>query len=177
MDQLIRAVASNVRALRTARGLSLNELAAASGTGKGTLSRIESAQANPTVETLYALADALGVPFGSLVTESTRIEHVRAADLPSVRGTVQAKLLTQAANASLVEALEIDFPHGQTRRSNPHPPGVVEHLFLIEGRLRAGPREATVELETGDVLRFPGDTPHSYEALDGPARAIVLMAY
>ena len=103
-------MASNVRALRTARGMSLNELAAASGTGKGTLSRIESAQANPTVETLYALADALGVPFGSLIQETTRIEHVRAKDLPRVRGAVEAKLLTQAANASLVEALEIVFP-------------------------------------------------------------------
>ena len=89
-----------------------NELAAASGTGKGTLSRIESAQANPTVETLYALADALGVPFGSLLTETTRIEHVRAADLPRVSGAVEARLLTQAANASLVEALEIVFPRG-----------------------------------------------------------------
>jgi transcriptional regulator with XRE-family HTH domain len=177
MDQLIRAVASNVRALRTARGLSLNELATASGIGKGTLSRIESAQANPTVETLYALADALGVPFGSLITESMRVEHVRAAELPRVGGGVEARLLTQAANSSLVEALEIVFPHGQTRRSNPHPQGVIEHVLLIEGRLRAGPNDATAELDTGDVLRFPGDVAHSYEALDGAARAIVLMAY
>ncbi len=129
------------------------------------------------METLYALADALGVPFGSLIQETTRIEHVRAEDLPRVRGTVEARLLTQAANASLVEALEIVFPAGRTRRSNPHPPGVIEHVLLTEGRLRAGPADATVDLDAGDVLRFPGDVPHSYEALDREARAIVLMAY
>ena len=82
-----------------------------------------------------------------------------------MRGTVEAKLLTQVANASLVEALEIVFPHGQARRSNPHPPGVIEHVLLTEGRLRAGPTDATVDLDAGDVLRFPGDVPHSYEAL------------
>jgi hypothetical protein len=54
---------------------------------------------------------------------------------------------------------------------------VIEHVMLIEGRLRAGPAEATADLDAGDVLRFPGDVPHSYEALEGSARAIVLMAY
>ena len=54
---------------------------------------------------------------------------------------------------------------------------MIEHVLLTEGRLRAGPTDATVDLDAGDVLRFPGDVPHSYEALDGAARAIVLMAY
>jgi transcriptional regulator with XRE-family HTH domain len=177
MDRVIRAVAANVRTLRTARGMSLGDLAAASGTGKGTLSRIEAAQANPTVETLYALADALGVSFGSLTTSGPRVEHVRAADLPAVSGAVEARVLMQASGARLVEALDIVFPAGQTRSSNPHPVGVVEHVLLTEGRLRAGPEGGLVDLDAGDVLRFPGDVPHSYAALDGAARAIVLMAY
>jgi XRE family transcriptional regulator, regulator of sulfur utilization len=179
MDQVIRAVAANVRALRLARGMSLNELATASGTGKGTLSRIEAAQANPTVETLYALADALGVPFGSLTAvRGPSVEHVRAADLAVVSGAIQARVLTQATGAKLVEALDIVFHAGQTRSSNPHPAGVIEHILLTEGRLRAGPAGAEVDMDTGDVLRFPGDVPHSYTALDGkPARAIALMAY
>ena len=90
------AVAANVRALRNARGLSLGELADASGTGKATLSRIEAGQANPTVETLFALADALGVPLGALTADrSAAVQHVRAADLPRVSGAVHARVLTQ----------------------------------------------------------------------------------
>jgi transcriptional regulator with XRE-family HTH domain len=179
MDRVIKAVAENVRSLRTARGLSLNELAAASKVGKATLSRIETGEANPTVETLYALADALNVPFGSL-TASTgpHVEHIRAEDLATVTGAVHAKVLTQAAGARLVEALEIVFPAGQTRRSNPHPKGVIEHVLLTEGRLRAGPEGAERDMQAGDVLRFPGDVPHAYTPLDDrPARAIALMAY
>jgi transcriptional regulator with XRE-family HTH domain len=179
MDHLIKAVAENVRGLRTARGMSLNELAAASKVGKATLSRIEAAEANPTVETLYALADALNVPFGSLTASAgPQVEHIRAQDLVTVTGGLEAKVLTQAAGARLVEALDIFFPAGQVRQSNPHPKGVIEHILITEGRLRAGPQGAERDIDAGDVLRFPGDVPHSYAALDDkPARAIALMAY
>jgi transcriptional regulator with XRE-family HTH domain len=173
------AVAANVRALRAARGLSLGELASASGTGKATLSRIEAGQGNPTVETLFALADALGVPLGALTADrAAAVQHVRAADLPRVGGAVEARVLTQVSGGALVEALQITFPAGEVRSSQAHPPGVVEHLVLTGGRLRAGPAGATVELDTGDVLRFAADVPHEYAALDGePAGAMLLMAY
>jgi transcriptional regulator with XRE-family HTH domain len=174
-----KAVAANVRALRSARGLSLGELAGASGVGKATLSRLEAGQANPTVETLFALADALGVPLGALTADrAAAVQHVRAADLPLVSGAVQARVLTQISGSALVEALEIGFPAGEIRASQAHPPGVVEHLMLTSGRLRAGPAGASVELDTGDVLRFAADVPHEYEALDGEsAGATLLMAY
>jgi quercetin dioxygenase-like cupin family protein len=106
------------------------------------------------------------------------VQHVRAADLPVVGGGVEARVLTQVPGGALVEALEIAFGAGHVRSSQPHPAGVVEHLLLTHGRLRAGPVGATVEMETGDVLRFAADVAHEYAALDDqPARAIVLMAY
>jgi transcriptional regulator with XRE-family HTH domain len=179
MQEVIRAVAANVRALRAARGMSLGDLAAASGTGKATLSRIEAEQANPTVETLYALADALGVPFGALAADTApAARHVRARDVPHVGGSVEARVLTQIAGGALVEALDITFPVGHVRSSGPHPPGVSEHVLLTRGRLRAGPLDAPTELDVGDVLRFAGDVPHSYAAIgDVAAQAVVLMAY
>jgi transcriptional regulator with XRE-family HTH domain len=175
----IRAVAANVRALRVARGMSLGDLASASGAGKATLSRIEAERGNPTVETLYALADALGVPFGALTAEAApEARHVRAVDVPRVGGSIEARVLTQIAGGALVEALEATFPVGQVRSASPHPAGVTEHLLLTDGRLRAGPVHALTDLAPGDVLRFAGDVAHQYAAIgDQPARAIVLMAY
>ena len=46
------ALARNLRRLRVARRWSLGDLATATGAGKATLSAIENARANPTVETL-----------------------------------------------------------------------------------------------------------------------------
>ena len=159
--------------------MSVLELSRRSGVARNTIAALERGEGNPTIDTLYALADALGVPFGSLTaTTGPQVEHIRAQDLTTVTGALHAKVLTQAAGAKLVEALEIYFPAGQTRRSNPHPKGVVEHILLTEGRLRAGPQGAERDIDAGDVLRFPGDVPHSYSALDAkPARAIALVAY
>src|SRR4051794_41897992 len=58
------ALARNLRRLRVARRWSLGDLASATGTGKATLSAIENARANPTVETLAALA---GAPEGDIL--------------------------------------------------------------------------------------------------------------
>src|ERR1700759_4422891 len=62
-------LAANLRRLRIARHLSLSELARATTMGKATLSGIENGRANPTVETLAALAAALRVPIGELLEE------------------------------------------------------------------------------------------------------------
>src|ERR1044071_3360718 len=69
VDDFVRAVAANIRALRRDSGLTLAELAAASGLGKSTLAQLESGRANPSVETLWAIAAALKVPFSRLVAE------------------------------------------------------------------------------------------------------------
>ena len=173
------AVAANVRALRAVRGLSLGELASASGTGKATLSRIEAGQANPTVETLFALADALGVPFGALTADrAAAVQHVRAADLPRGR---------RRRGGARAHAGPRRRPRGGAGDRVPRRPGPLV-AAAPAGRGGAprpharpparGPAAATVEMDTGDVLRFAADVPHEYAALDGePAGAMLLMAY
>lgn len=60
---------ANLRALRETAGLSLSELARRSDIAKGTLSQLESGTGNPTIETVFSLSNALGVPVSSLLTE------------------------------------------------------------------------------------------------------------
>jgi transcriptional regulator with XRE-family HTH domain len=67
VEDLVQVVADNLRRLRVERGVSVSELARRSGVGRGPLTGLEAGRANPTIETLWALADALGAPFGDLV--------------------------------------------------------------------------------------------------------------
>ena len=69
VDLFVRTVASNIRRLRQEANLTLAELAGAAGLGKSTLAQLESGKANPSVETLWAIAAALRVPFARLVEE------------------------------------------------------------------------------------------------------------
>src|SRR5207248_5334175 len=65
--ELRRRVGDTIRRALEARGLSLGELARASHTSKATLSALEAGRANPTLETLWALAAALQLSLGELV--------------------------------------------------------------------------------------------------------------
>ena len=70
VDDFVRTVAhEHPRASARRPDLTLEELSTAAGLGKSTLAQLESGKGNPSVETLWALAAALRVPFGRLVDE------------------------------------------------------------------------------------------------------------
>jgi transcriptional regulator with XRE-family HTH domain len=169
MDDLNAIVAANVARLRAREHLSLGALATRSGVGKATLSRLEAGQGNPTIETLYALADALSV--------SAHAVHVRAADAPELEGALRAKVLDRIYGVGLSELLTFTVPAGQRRVAEPHAPGVEEHIVATHGRLTVGPLSAPVTLEPGDLLVFAADVPHVYEAGDEEVRALAVMTY
>jgi transcriptional regulator with XRE-family HTH domain len=181
VDGFVRAVAANVRTLRQQADLTLAELAAAAGLGKSTLAQLESGRANPGVETLWAIAAALQVPFGRIVEEERpSLRVVRARDVPAMHSAETpgwaGRLLAASHRRSTFDLYSLDLEAGAVRHAEPHHPGVVEHLVLVTGRLRAGPQAGPVDLDAGDLVTFSADVPHVYEALD-TAHAVLLMAY
>src|SRR5438045_1732858 len=89
-------LASNLRRLRIARHLSLSELARATSISKATLSSVENARANPTIETLGALASALRVTLGELLEElapgDVRVVRARAGRPEAQDGMARRRL-------------------------------------------------------------------------------------
>lgn len=67
MDERIKAFGAAVREARLAKGLSQTKLAAMIGTDQAAIARIEGGKHNAGVGTCIKIADALGVPFKSLV--------------------------------------------------------------------------------------------------------------
>lgn len=181
MGGVVQMVARNLRRLRVERGVSLSELSRLSGVGKATLSGLEGGGGNPTIETLWSLADALGVAFGELVAEPEpppRVQVRRAADGAQVPGAgAGVRLVERLVGRNVVELYEFRLEPEGVREARPHSPGVLERVFVTEGVMLAGPRGEAVELSVGDSVRFPGDGPHSYAAGLGGARALVLLEY
>ncbi|TVT16979.1 helix-turn-helix transcriptional regulator, partial [Amycolatopsis rhizosphaerae] len=78
-------IAAALRRERARAGLSLTELARRAEVAKSTLSQLESGTGNPSVETLWALGTALGVPFSRLVDPpGTAGRLIRAGEGPAV---------------------------------------------------------------------------------------------
>jgi transcriptional regulator with XRE-family HTH domain len=156
-------LAANLRRMRIARRLSLSELARATGMSKATLSSVESGRSNPTVETLAALAGALRVSLGELLEEPPlgEIRVVRAGHLERV----------EEGGVALSERAW--DPHA-LEEPEPAPPGTRAGVYVLEGKLIAGPVERLTELARGDYASFQIDVPHVYETERMRARALVL---
>lgn len=178
---LVEVVAANIRALRGQRGLSLTELAHKAGVGKATLSNLESGNANPSIETLWAVAAALGVSFSQLIEpRAPEVRVVRAGEGIRVDAedvVMRATLLTSSHRRVAFELYSLELEPGATRDAAAHTPGVVEHVLVTSGRLRVGPEEAPVELGAGDLASFAADDRHGYEALEPGTCAVLLMEY
>ena len=180
VDTFVRTVAANVRALRTQAGLTLAELATAAGLGKSTLAQLESGKANPSVETLWAIAAALQVPFARIVEETRpSLKVVRAADVPPMHSAETpgwaGRLLTASHGRGTFDLYALDLDEGAVRHADAHHPGVLEHLVVVVGRLRAGPQSEPVLLEAGRhghlrgrrPARLRGARDHALRAVDG----------
>ncbi len=181
VDTFVRNVAANVRSLRTQAEMTLADLAAAAGLGKSTLAQLESGKGNPSVETLWAIAAALEVPFARIVEEHRpALKVVRAADVPAMHSAETpgwaGRLLTASHGRGTFDLYALDLEEGAARHADPHHAGVVEHLVVVSGRLRAGPQTGPVLLASGDLLIFGADVPHVYEALE-TTHCVLLMAY
>src|ERR1041384_4360548 len=122
-------IAASLRRERERVGLSLSELAKRAGIAKSTLSQLESASGNPSVETLWALGVALDVPFSRLVEPSRpKVQVIRAGEGPAVyseRADYVATLLASCPPNARRDIYLISAEPGSVRESEPHMPGVV----------------------------------------------------
>ena len=174
-------IAAAVRRERERAGLTLTELARRAGLAKSTLSQLEAGTGNPSVETLWALAVALGVPFSQLVAAPPPpVQVIRAGEGPRLRSEQAdyvGALLAAGSRHARRDLYIIELGADTVREAVPHIPGSVEHVVVGAGRLRAGPQESRVELAPGDYASFPGDVPHQYEGLAAGTWAVLIMEH
>ncbi len=91
---------------------------------------------------------------------------------------VRARLLDahHLPDGTAVEVYHLHLAASADRTSPPHGSGVVEHLLVTSGRVRAGRRGAEAVVTVGDGLRWVSDAEHSYRALDGaPVDAVLVI--
>jgi transcriptional regulator with XRE-family HTH domain len=178
-------LAANVRRVRIARHLSLSQLARATTMSKATLSGIESGGANPTVETLAALAGALRVSLGELLEQPPlgEIAIVRAAagavvrdGAPPRRPLGELRTGAVGAAAAAVELCELVLAPRESCEAPARASGARACVYVRTGKLLAGPVERPSELARGDYASFPADVPHCFEALRDPVKALLAIA-
>jgi transcriptional regulator with XRE-family HTH domain len=173
-------LARSLRAARKARGLSLDAVAGLSGVSRSMVSQIERGESSPTVATLWNLTQALQVDFAGLLEAkpATGIEVTRAQAAPVIEGRGQGlrlRILSPAEAVGKHEVYDLMFATGGELVSEAHSTGCREHLTVISGALSVVSGSEQSLLSAGDTARYPADRPHAIRAVDGAARAILIV--
>jgi transcriptional regulator with XRE-family HTH domain len=177
----LQVIAASLRRERHRSGLSLTEVARRAGIAKSTLSQLESGTGNPSLETLWAICVALDVPFSRLLDPPLpHTQVIRADEGPTVSASeadYQATLLAGCPPGARRDVYRIQAEPGHARVSQPHMPGVTEHVVISAGRALVGVVAEPVELGPGDYISYPADVPHVFEALEPRTRAVLLSEH
>jgi transcriptional regulator with XRE-family HTH domain len=178
------AIAANLRRLRTARRMSLATLAARADVAKATLTNLEQGRGNPTIETLWSLALALGVAFSDLLEDrrETATLVVRAQRGARVRGStpggqLDLRLVDRIERGGLVEVFDMFLPASTEHLGSPHGTGVIERVFVHAGTITVGPAGDPITLGPGDYARYSGDSPHVYTSAGEDVHGMLLVGY
>jgi transcriptional regulator with XRE-family HTH domain len=175
-EQDLKALlARNLRRARVARRLSLSELARATQLGKATLSEIEAQKANPTVETLRLLAQALRMPVGELLEDPDE-DDIRLVRRPrGAQAASERRAVDRFSASGAIEVVELALPAHHHEDLAAGPPGAREELYVVQGSLVAGPPERATELSAGDWASFPADIARQFIVGRSATRALLML--
>ena len=181
---LTLTIAARIREHLDQGGGTLEKLADFTGVEQKILRQIAKGERSPSIHLLWKIANALGVPFGSLLgapapAGATIIRKEKASVLSSCNGGFKSRALTSFGSHPLVEIYELTIAVGHTERSQAHAPGTTENIHVTKGALEiTSGREPPYRLAEGDAVHFDADVPHSYANVgDTEAVAHLVLAY
>ncbi|GII87293.1 transcriptional regulator [Sphaerisporangium siamense] len=166
-ETVTAAIASNVRAQRAHRGLTLDALAARSGVSRGMLVQIEQCRTNPSVSTLTRIADALGVTVARLVevSDTPVVRVVHATDVATLWRSDKggsARLLVGSDAPAILELWDWTLGPGEHHDGDAHPAGTREMLTVLEGELTLTVYGGAHVVGRDEAVLFSADRPHRY---------------
>lgn len=155
-----------IQRLRKAYKMSLGDLSEQSGVAKSIISQIERNETNPTISTVYRLSQALDTTIEEVLKTGKSdafIEHQARAAVPLLESEDGLCRLAIAGPLNLVDHLQwYDF-HGKpggVLDSDPHPPGTIEHLYVVAGVVEVSVDGDSRTAKAGEALRYHADRPH-----------------
>lgn len=156
-------LATNLRLLRTARGLTQSQISAQAGLPRATWAHLETGSANPTLSVLSRAAMALRVSLEELLGGPRHAGRFYPAGSLPLRTPGRAKIRRLLPDPIPGVDLErIELSPGVRFVGTPHTPGTREYLTCERGSLELTVAGESWTLGAGDVIAFRGDQRHSY---------------
>ena len=155
-----------LKKIRTAKGLSVSELARRAEVSKSMISQIESGHANPSVETMQAIARALQEPMFLFFMQegeslSTIVRKDRRVSFKIPGSEIERQLLTYDLNRALAMLLYRIPPGAQSSPTPGSHPGE-ECALVVSGELTVLLQDQVHTLQAGDTIYYESRLAHLY---------------
>ena len=160
-------VATSLRELREARGISMRTLATKSGLSANALSMIERGKTSPSVSTLYKLADALGVSITAFFGAENKKKQIvflksdERTHMSFTRGVFEG--LGGAQFSGRVEPFMLTLESGASSGTRSIVHAGHEFVFCLRGKLEYFVDKQFFQLEAGDSLLFSSKLQHKWK--------------
>jgi transcriptional regulator with XRE-family HTH domain len=181
-DNLTAALSRRLRQLRTERGLSLRAVAKTAQVSPSLLSQIERGEASPSLLSLVAIADALGVRPGHLLEDPDHHEERSPVLRRDQRRVIEDRLCRREYLMHLddpyLEVAELHLPPGGSSRPSLAAHSGRDYGIVIEGSAVAELSTRRELMQTGDYIAFGAEIPHRLvNESDHDTRLIWIIAH
>ena len=155
-----------VQRLRKAYNLSLSELAEQSGVAKSIISQIERNETNPTLATIWRLAQALDVSIDRVLQgaeDEAFVAKSSKADTPilvSDDGRCRLAIIGWIKTVEWLQWYDFSADPGGVLESDAHQRGSIECLSVRDGELEIEVAGTVDRARAGETLRYRCDRPH-----------------
>jgi len=182
MDTSIHVIGRTIKKLRLNQGLTLEELAEKSGCTPGFISQLERNQAVPSITTLFAIAEVIGVKvkdFFPDITNPAKVVRQKERGNFKIEGSSTGySLITTKFPHSALQAFILTFsPSKQALPTDEYRAHLGEEfIYILEGELRVWIGDTYYDLSSRDSVYFKSTTRHLLEnRTDYPAVAISMI--
>lgn len=181
MNQVNELIGNNLKRLREERGYSIGRLSEIVGVSKSMLSQIEKGETNPSVGTIWKIANGLKVSFTSLLNEeNSGIKVIRKNQIKTIQEEKDFYTLRPYFPYSPDKKFEIysvELEGDAKHLSEAHVKGVEEYFIVTEGEFEVTLGIEAIHLKTGDAVTFTADKEHSYINMNNKKASGVIMLY
>lgn len=178
-------IGRNIQEIRRKNGMTLGHLSSKSSVSKAMLSQIECDKVNPTIATVWKIAQGLQVEIEMLL----KIENIpdrkfnisRKNEIATIDTEDRGIHIRVLSPFSMVEDLEmyyLSFEPGGKLDSRPHFERTEEFLTIVEGRVEVVAGEKSGVLEEGDFINYHSDIEHAiYNRHDGRSTVHMIVRF
>jgi transcriptional regulator with XRE-family HTH domain len=175
-------IAANLKRLRQEKNLSLGQLAELSGVSKVMLAQIEKGGTNPTINTIWKIANGLKAPYTVLIDEHEPATQVIAkkdtAEQISEDRKYRIHCYYSTNQKRNFELFTMELDSQATYTSIGHSENSLEYILVLEGELVIKLENNSHVLKPEESICFASTPPHTYSN-PGPImiKAIIINSY